>query len=50
METTKPFDVLVAAFSALDSTELDNFKIHLRKETPVLCGVNAYEWARDGAG
>ena len=45
----QPYRVLRTAFSVLTDQEIENFRHHLKAETPVLCGVDFGLWT-DGAG
>lgn len=43
--------ILLKAFSCLNAEEIENFRFHLRNETPVLCGLRFDHLPyRDGQG
>ena len=45
MSQKESYRVLRRAFSALDDQEIENFRHHLKRETPVLCGTEAAAWS-----
>lgn len=38
MTQSEAYDILVRAFTVLKPEEVENFRWHLRNETPVFCG------------
>lgn len=45
------YRILRNAFSILDSQSIENFRYHLSRETPVLCGADFVLWSdQRGAG
>ena len=39
-----------AAFATLTKRQRANFAYHVKRKTPILCGDDAFEWFKPGAG